>query len=419
MAKDLTSVTLTALVRRTPSARLETPDGKIRGLYFIQQPTGAASWAFRYRLNGEPKKLTLGPYPNIDLKTARDLATEASVTLAKGGDPSADKKQARAAAKKVRDAARSPADRELIENVVTSFIARYAQKNTRESSWRETERILVKEVVSRWKGRRLESITRTEVIELLDEIVDRAPIMANRLLAALRRMCSWAVERDIIKVSPCEKIKAPAPEKSRDRVLEDDELASVWRAADDLGWPFGPIVQMLILTGQRREEVAAMTWAELDLPGKLWTLPRGRVKNDKGHLVPLSPQAIEILETLPHVAGKENFVFSTTGETSVSGFARAKSRLDKLLDPDMPGFTLHDLRRTAASGMARLGFAPQVVEAVLNHKTGTIRGVAAVYNRYDHAAEKRAALEAWGRHVEGLINGKTSANVIPLREARI
>ena len=220
MAKDLTAIGLTALMRNPPDARRETPDGKVRGLYFVQQPSGAASWALRYRFNGVPKKLTIGPYPNVDLKAARDLATAASVALAKGSNPAADKKQARAAA-------RVPVDRELVERVVTSFVERYAKKNTREASWRETERLLTKEVADAWKGRRLASITRADVHELLDAIVDRgSPIMANRTLAALRRMCSWAVERGIIDASPCEKVKAPAAERSRDRVIDDNELCS-------------------------------------------------------------------------------------------------------------------------------------------------------------------------------------------------
>lgn len=396
MAKALTVKALENL--KPASTRLEVPDGLVRGLYFLLQPSGKASWAVRYRSGRQTRKLTLGTYPAIDLKSARELASRALVNVAGGGDPAAEKQ-----ARKTEE--RKPAGHHLAEKAVERFVERYAKANTRESSWREAERILRREISEPWRGRKLSDITRSDIHAILDGIVDRgAPIAANRSLAVMRRFFGWCVEREIIPTSPCEGIKAPSQSRSRDRVLSDDELRVVWKACEHLGWPFGPLVRLLILTGQRRDEVAEMTWSELDLAGKLWTLPRGRVKNDKGHNIPLSPQSLEILETLPRVAGKRGFVFSTTGESAVSGFGRAKARLDKLLDPEMPDWTLHDLRRTLASGCARLGFAPQVVEAILNHKSGTIRGVAAVYNRYDYAAEKRQALEAWGRYVESLLD---------------
>jgi len=414
MAKDLTAIAVSALVKKPPDTRRETPDGKVRGLYFVQQPTGAASWALRYRFDGQPKKLTLGAYPKIDLKTARELATEASVAVAKNADPAADKKQARISAQRARAEAAAPAGRELVERAVVTFIERYAKQNTRESSWREAERILDKEIVEAWRGRKVSDIKRSDIHFILDAMVDRgAPVGANRSLAVMKRFFSWCVERDLIQHSPCEGIKAPTATRSRDRVLSDDELREIWKACEWLGWPFGPLVRLLILTGQRRDEVAEITWFEVDLSEALWTLPRGRVKNDKGHSVPLSPQAIEILNILPKIQGKQAFIFSTTGESAVSGFARAKARLDSLLPEGMPGWTLHDLRRTLASGCARLGIAPQVVEAILNHKSGTIRGVAAVYNRYDYASEKRAALDAWAKHIEGLIFQRPT-NVVQL-----
>ena len=405
MAKTLT---VKGIENLKPSAvRLEVPDGLIRGLFFVLQPSGKASWAVRYRHGRQPRKLTLGTYPAIDLKAARELASCALVSVARGGDPAVEK-QAR------KNAERAPSDHLLSDKAVERFIERYAKANTRESSWREAERILQKEIALPWRGRPLEEISRATIHAILDAMVDRgAPIAANRSLAVMRRFFGWCVEREIIAKSPCEGVKAPSQTRSRDRILNDNELRAVWKACETLGWPFGPLVQLLILAGQRRDEVAEITWAEIDLEQSLWTLPRGRVKNDKGHTVPLSAQVVRVFEGLPGISSKRGFLFSTTGETAVSGFARAKERLDKLLDPEMPGWTFHDLRRTLASGCARLGFAPQVVEAILNHKSGTIRGVAAVYNRYDYADEKRAALDAWGRYVEGLVSDK-DANVIKL-----
>jgi len=308
------------------ATRREIPDGYIAGLFFILQPSGRASWAVRYRVGRRTRKLTLGAYPGIDLKSARELARTALVKVAGGEDPAADKKVARAAA-------RLPADRGLVEKVVASFVERYAKANTRERSWRETQRILEKEVVGAWKGRGLSQVTRADVHDLLDGIVDRgSPIQANRVLIALRGLCAWAVERDIITVSPCEKIKAPSQERSRDRVLTEDELRAVWKACDTIGWPFGPLIKLLILTGQRRAEVAEIRWSEVDLDSRTWTLPKERVKTNVQNAVPLSDPAVAILASLPRIKGKGgDFVFTTTGEAPVAGFSASKKRLTEAL----------------------------------------------------------------------------------------
>lgn len=285
------------------------------------QPSGKASWAVRYQFNGAPRKLTIGSFPRIDLKNARQAAERALSKVAQGADPAIDKREAKLAAQK-------PNDRDLVENVVGRFIERYAKPNTRETSWRETERVLKKEVVGAWKGRPLSQITRADVYGILDGIVDRgSPILANRALAALRRMCSWAVERGVIDASPCEKVKAPAPERSRDRVLSDGELQAFWGGCDDIGWPFGPLFKLLVLTGQRRDEVGQMCWREIDLTKRTWTLPKERVKNNVEHVVPLSAQAAAILAALPRVHSREGFIFTTNGERPVSGFSTAKDRI--------------------------------------------------------------------------------------------
>lgn len=408
MSKALTVRTIESM--RPGPARQEIPDGLIAGLYLVVQPSGAKSWACRYRAAGTPRKLTLGTYPAIDLKAARELAQRALVDAAGGKDPAAEKQAARSAAK-------MPSDRDLIEKVAEAFIERYAKANTRESSWKETKRILDKEVVPAWKGRRLPEIGRADVHELLDGIVDRgAPILANRVLAAVRKMFGWAVERGLVDASPCEKVKAPSAERSRDRVLSDDELRQVWRAADAIGWPFGALFKVLILTGQRRNEVGSMRWSELDLDKKLWTLPRERAKNDVQHSVPLSEPALTILRGLPRVGP---YVFSTNGKTPVSGYTRAKQRLDAALPKavdggSVPAWVLHDLRRTAASGMARLGIALPVIERVLNHVSGSFGGIVGVYQRHSFADEKGHALEAWGAFVERLVS-EPGGNVVEMK----
>ncbi len=401
MGKALTVRTLDTL--KPGPMRREVPDGLVRGLYFVLQPSGAASWACRYRIGDRTRKYTIGSYPAVDLKAARDLAKEALVKVVGGVDPHEAKK-----------ALKVPPDRDLIERVVDQFVIRYAKPNTRATTAAETERSLKKEVVTRWKGRRLSKITRADVHDLLDTVVDRgSPVMANRLLATLNKMCGWAVERGIIETSPCNGVKPPSATKSRNRVLSDDELERLWRACDAIGYPFGPLVQMLILTGQRRDEVAGLTWVELDLAAHLWVLPRERAKNNVEHTVPLSAPVLAIVERLPRISGGPSYLFTTTGNSHVSGFSKTKIALDKLLAADGGSpylhWTFHDLRRTAATGMARLGVNLPVVEKVLNHVSGAFRGVAGVYNRHSFDIERRKALETWGTFVEGLVHEKSQS----------
>ena len=258
-------------------------------------------------------------------------------------------------------------------------------------------------------------ISRRDVLDVLDRVVDNgAPIAANRVFSAIRKFSNWCVQRDIIAASPCAGVKPPTVERSRDRVLTDDELRRIWHAADKIGPPFGDMVKMLLLTGQRRDEAARMQWNEIDFERRLWTLPAARVKNDKPHEVPLSNAAIELLNSLPRIVG--DYVFTTTGQTPASGYSKGKRRLDALV-PDMPPWRLHDLRRSVASGLARLGINLPVIEKVLNHTSGSFAGIVSVYQHHTFAAEKRAALDAWGRHVEGLTSGKP-AQIVPLRGKR-
>lgn len=267
MAAVLTSAAVERL-KPNPGKRLEIPDGGLPSFYLIVQPSGAKSWAVRYRAGDKPRKLTIGSYPALDLKTARDLAREALTRVATGHDPGREK-----AARK-RSAKDGGADRDLVKNAVTQFVERYARVNTREASWRMTERLLLGNVVPAWGERRIQDIARRDVIELLDKVVDRgAPILANRLLAAVRKMFGWLRGRGIVETNPCEGVKAPSPERSRDRVLSDDELRLLWLATTTIGEPFGPLVRMLILTGQRLREVGAMSDREIDTTGRLWTIP--------------------------------------------------------------------------------------------------------------------------------------------------
>jgi integrase len=246
-------------------------------------------------------------------------------------------------------------------------------------------------VVDNWGARRLDSISRGDVRIVLQGIA--APVAANRAHSIVRKFFNWAVENDLISSSPLAGIRAPNREKSRDRVLTDDELATVWHAK--LGYPLGQILQLLILTGQRHGEVGGMVWTELDLDAGVWTLPPERTKNGRRHEVPLSRQAVEIIRAAPRIG--EQYVFTVSGTTPYRG---------KISDRPIAGvapWVVHDLRRTAASGMARLGISLPVIEKILNHAGGSFAGIVGVYQRHEFADEKRAALQLWADHVERLV----------------
>jgi integrase len=364
------------------------------------QPSGYKSFALRYRAAGKPRKLTIGAFPKISLEAARKLAREATVAVARGEDPGEKKKAAR----------RASDVPQTIEGLAALFMERYARKNTREVTWRETERILNHDVLSKWQGRRLDSIRRRDVVALLDGIASGHSVAANRVLAALRRMFAWACERDLLEASPCYGVRPPSQEVSRDRVLSDDELRLVMRAASSLEAPFGPFMRMLALTLQRRSEVAGMRWSEINWAEGLWTLPAVRTKNASEHIVPLPGAAIDILEAMKATKfAHSDYVFTGTGRSPVSGFSKVKRQLDALITAEngdaIPAWRLHDMRRTGASKMPRIGVALPVVEKVLNHTSGSFAGVVAVYQRHDFQDEKRHALETWAQFLARLASG--------------
>jgi len=418
----LTDLSIKNLMRqdRCPAQRKEIPDGKIGGLYLVLQPSGAASWAVRYRTAGKPSKLTLGSYPALDLANARKRAQEAIGEIASGKHPAAEKRAAREAQK----AAEAPSD--CVNTVAAAFVEKHAKRKAGALWAAETERLLTKEIIPKLGAKRLGEVRKSDVHDLLDEIVDRgSPTTANRALAVLKKLGNWSVERGIVSMSPFAGIKPPAPERARDRVLSDDELRIAWRTFERVGWPFGRIAQLLTLTGARRDEIAEAQWSDVDLDAKVLKVVASRSKNKLPHEIPLSDGAVRIIETLPRIGGRDGYIFTTTGHTPVSGWSRAKAHIDRALreEADARGndppadWVLHDLRRTAASGMAGIGIPPHVVEAVLNHKSGTIKGVAAVYNRYSYASEKRQALDAWARRLEAIVGGEATSNVVELATA--
>jgi integrase len=413
----MTSKTLQALERKPPPAtRQEIADAHLPGLYLVRQPSGAMSWAVRYRFSGKSRKATLGPYPALGLADARKAAGAALRSVEEGHDFGAEK----VAEKIARRAPQPSPDRDLVRVVVDEFLRRAVQGKNRSAPL--TEAIFRNHVLPTWGDRKVQSITRRDVIELTDAIVDRGePYAANRVFAHVRRLFNWCVSRSIVEASPCTGLKPPGNETARDRVLFDDEVRLFWKATEAIGQPFGPMFRLLLLTGQRREEVASMRFAEIE--GTEWTIPADRAKNGRPNVVPLSAEAIAVLASVQRIAGRPGYVFTTTGQSSVSGFSKAKARVDEAMqklarqddeDAELPPWRLHDLRRTAATGMARLRIQPHVIEAVLNHQSGQVSGIAAVYNRFEYRDEKAAALAAWGRFVADLVADRPAGNVVEL-----
>ena len=323
MAKKLTARSIEqAKPRKNKHGQLirtEIPDGGKPGLYLVIQPSGKKSWAVRYRLRGRPRKVMLEGFPS--LATAHKLAQVELDKAAEGRDPAAEKQDAKRA--RAREALTKD---DLFGNVARLFIQRYAKPKTR--SWIETARLLGLRpdpdkpeeliairggIVDKWCQRRAQDIRKRDVLDVLDGIVDRgAGIVANRTLAAVRKLFNWAVERDILESSPCMGVTAPAAAVERERILSDEEIRWFWHATDREGFPFGTAAQLLLLSGQRLNEVTGMR--RVELASGIWTIPDGRTKNKKTHTVPLSEAAAAILAGLPHVKESCRICFHGDGE---------------------------------------------------------------------------------------------------------
>ena len=372
----------------TPTKDIVYWDSGCPGFGVKITPKGRKVFIVLYRTGGAGSRLrkyTIGPYGRVTLHQARAVALRIFAARTEGRDPAAEKQQARR---------RLVADR--VEDLVELFITEHVSKTR---SAREISRLLHREVTPSWGMRSVHEIGKRQVVELVTEVAARGtPSAANKLLKVVKTFFGWCVGRAILDLSPANGLTAPAREKARDRLLDDDELARVVRAARQIDGPYGGIVELLALTGQRREEVAQLAWNEIDLASRAWTLPASRTKNGRPHIVHLSQEAFAVLKRTPAMG---EFVFSLSGTKPFQSFSAAKRELDKL--SGVSDWRLHDLRRTCVSGMARLGVPPHVADKVLNHQSGTISGVAAVYQRHEFLAERKDALERWSAHLARLL----------------
>jgi integrase len=418
-------------------------DTELRRFGLRLTPPGARIYLVQYRSPTDlrrTRRVIIGRHG--DPWTAETARKAARVILAQvdlGRDPFADREHMRESARRAEEAEKLEAlaaQERRFELIAERYIGAVL---TAKRSGQEAGRHLRRGPIATWEGRQIGTIRRADVADLIASIRERSPATARLTYAALRGLFSWCIERELVEVSPCDHVRAPARPPARDRVLADEELRAIWQGADALGHPFGPIIKLMMLTGQREAEVAGMTWDEIDLDASTWTLPKGRTKNGREHAVDLSPQVLAIIRAVPK-AGL--FLFPARnaparkhvrpeGEPTVrpvAGFSAAKRILDgdvtrktKAMLPTakLAHWRFHDLRRTAATGMAGMGFTPHVVERVLNHASGVTGGLVGVYQRHEYRPERRAALEAWGEHVAAVVEGrKPTSNVVTMADAR-
>lgn len=400
-------------------------DPKLSGFGVKVTPAGSKSYLVQYRIGGRgapTRRVTIGthgaPWTPAE---ARDEAERVLALVKRGIDPQAQKK---AKAREAVDLA--------FDKYAKRFLDLYGERAWSTKTLADNKRYLTATtaaVVQSLGNKPLPEIRRADIAAVFDQVPAERPGHARNLYSVLRRLFTWAVERGDIDRSPFEGLKGPATVAARDRVLDDAEMRLVWLATAKLGYPFGPLYRFLICTGQRREEVASLDWRELDRERREWALPASRSKNKQATVVPLNELAVAELDA---IAGGDQWpsaglVFTTTGKTAVSGYSKAKRRLDEEMvalarneagDDRAPrlidGWRVHDLRRTFATGMQRLGIRFEVTEAILNHVSGSRSGVAGIYQRHDWRDEKRAALDAWAVHLRALLSRPDKSNVVQL-----
>lgn len=422
-------------------------DDSVAGFGLKVTPAGGKVYLFQYRIarpghaeRTAPKRYTIGKHGSLTPDQARKRAKELAALVEQGIDPrqrelsdlAAKDEAARLANEKAR------IESELaFERVAALWLDHYEnEKGRRPSSVGMAKLVVNRHLMPKLRGKSMPHIARAD----LQRVIDGLPISQRGIRRAVFAYASvlfgWAAKRGDIAANPLKEMAKPEPPQARDRVLKDVELIAVWNATAKLPCPFGAFYRLLILTGQRRSEVAGLNWGELDRATATWTIPAERAKNGVAHIVPLSDAVIAELDLLAKAAHnddsaspaehwpKAGLVLTTTGRTPISGMTRAKRLLDEAVAESrggegLPDWRVHDLRRTMATGFQRLGIRFEVTEATLNHVSGAKGGIAGVYQRHDWKEEKRSALEAWARHIGALLSDHAdNEKIVPIASGK-
>jgi len=362
-------------------------DDDDRGFGLRVRDTGSKIWVYQYSRNNKTRRMSIGVWPTMSPAQAREQVRKLSAERRLGADPA-------------HDLAVRQVDKESFANVVALYL-QAKKPDLRERTYTETERYLTGDSKSSAKSlnaRPLALITQSEITDLLDRVAkDSGKPTSNRLRANLAAMFTWAMQRGKVTANPVMLTEKRA-EQSRDRVLADHELAAIWNALPE--GDFGTIVKLLMLTGQRRAEIGGLRWSEIDMRQGQINLPGERTKNGHPHFVPLSEPVRTILQTQPHI--RDHVFGRGDSADGFAGWSAAKRALDASL-PKLEPWTLHDLRRTMATGMGELGVQPHIIEAAINHQSGHKAGVAGTYNRANYHAERKVALDKWAAHIMALV----------------
>ena len=369
------------------TGRVEYWDKSTPGFGLRVSVTGEKTWVTMYRFKGRLRRQTLGSYPAMTLANASEKARVSLNAAANGKDPANLKFAERAS--------------DTFGQLANEYLVRHAKQHKKR--WELDDRMLKHDLLPNWKNLKAKEISRREVLQVLDDIMERgAPIQANRVLALIRKIYNFGIARDIIQHNPCLAVPLPAKPQSRDRVLTPEEICKVWFASENENVLISTMIKLRLLTAQRGGEIESMSWNDIDLESAIWTIPAEISKNGLAHRVPLSSPALDLLKSLLFTRTSSVWVFpSPLGpEKHITHVQKAIQRVRARKECSGVHFVGHDLRRTTASHMASIGIPRLVISKILNHVES---GVTAVYDRHSYDAEKRHALELWGKRLEEIL----------------
>jgi integrase len=368
---------------KPPVEREDFRDRGTRGLQLRSSPSGVKTFSFVFRLGSKMGRATLGRYPDVDLKFARTKADEFRKLVSQGIDPRSEKR------------AKRRLQEMTVELMVHEFIQTYAKPKN--SSWKQAESNLRLYLSNFYGTQPISEVTRADIHQILDDLIARdKQTAANRALAHIRKFFGWLVERGYLNHSPADHIKPRHKESERHRVLSDAEIKAIWDAAKSMSGPYSAWLKLLLLCGQRRVETASMRRSQI-IDGS-WHLSATDTKNKQPHIIPLPNQAQRLVDQLIEKEGNFLIKSGRNGDRPVNGFSKAKLQMDRL--SGVENWKFHDLRRTVATNLTKLGIDRLILQKIINHSE---RGVTQIYDRYSYMDEKREALQKWADRLDEIV----------------